>query len=242
MSLVLAIKKFLSRYFFSNDWSCLSCGKEIFKDQKFCESCYKELPFNDGPICNHCGRKVVAFENYCSTCKENMLSIDMGRSAFSYQEPISSMIKRLKYGNQRYIAEYFSERLAFIYLKNNMDADYITYVPMTKKAERKRGYNQSQILASGLSKKVNLPVFDGIEKVKETKRQASLTRKERLLNLEKAFSVTDRKSVKGKKFVIVDDVTTTGATAETVAKRLKKAGAEKVFLITVASLPPKDKY
>ncbi len=242
MSVFSYIKNFLSRYFFSNDWRCLACGKEIFSDQKFCEKCYQELPFNDGAICAHCGRKVIAFENYCSTCKEQLLSIDKGRSVFSYEEPISSMIKRLKYGNHRYLAEYFSERISFIYLKNYMSADYITFVPMTKKAERKRGYNQSQLLAKGLAEKVNLPLFYGIEKVKETKRQASLGRKERLLNLERAFTITDRKSVKNKKFVIVDDVTTTGATAEAIAKRLKKAGADKVFLITVASLPPRDKY
>ncbi len=220
----------------------MACGKEIFEDQKFCEECYQDLPFNDGPICAHCGRKVVACENYCSTCKEHLISIDKGRSVFSYEEPISSMIKRLKYDNHRYLVEYFSERLSLTYLKNYMSADYITFVPMTKKAERKRGYNQSELLAKGLSERVNLPLFTGIEKVKETRRQATLGKKERLSNLDKAFSVKGKASVKDKKLVIVDDVTTTGATAEVVAKCLKKAGAEKVFLITVASLPPKDKY
>ena len=242
MGLFSAIKTFLSKYVFSNEWRCLSCGKEIFGDEKFCDKCYSKLPFIKGAICDHCGRKLIAFQNYCSTCKEHLLSVDKCRSVFEYAPPVSDMIKRLKYGNQRYLVDYFAERLGFLYLKNYMSADYVTYVPMTKKAYRRRGYNQSELLARAVAKNVNLPLFNGIEKVKETKRQATLGRKERLINLEQAFSVVDRKSVKNKKFVIVDDVTTTGSTVEAVAKRLKRAGASEVFLITVASLSPKDKY
>ena len=81
-----------------------------------------------------------------------------------------------------------------------------------------------------------------IAKVRETKRQARLTRSERLKNLSEAFSILDKKTVKDKVFVLIDDVTTTGATAETVASKLKKAGADKVYLITVASTLPINKY
>lgn len=242
MKVIDKIKIFCKKYIFSSDWRCLSCGKEIFKNEKFCEECFKKLPFNDGPICDHCGRKVVSFTNYCSTCREKLLSLDKGRSVFSYEKPISSMIKRLKYGNQRFLAEYFIEQLSFIYLKNCFNANLITFVPMTKKAMRRRGYNQSYILAKGLSERLNVELFESVEKIKETKRQATLTKKERQKNLVGAFKITDKKSVKDKTIVIVDDVTTTGATSEVLAERLKSAGARNVYLITVASLPPKDKY
>ena len=107
---------------------------------------------------------------------------------------------------------------------------------------RRRGYNQSYILAKGLSERLNVELFESVEKIKQTKRQATLTKKERQKNLVGAFKITDKKSVKDKTIVIVDDVTTTGATSEVLAERLKSAGARNVYLITVASLPPKDKY
>ena len=242
MDVIAKIKRFFKKYLINNKWRCLSCGKEIFNDARFCDECYRELPFNDKAICDHCGREVLAFSNYCSTCKERLLSIDKGRSVFTYKEPISDLIKKLKYGNQRYIAEYFIEVLTFNYLKNCFNADFITYVPMTEKAKRKRGYNQSEILAKGVSERVNVKLFENVLKVKETKRQATLNKKERYENLKDAFKVTDKKAIKGKTVVIIDDVTTTGTTAEVLASSLKKAGAKIVYLITVASLPSKDKY
>ncbi len=242
MKIIERVKAFCKRYIFNSYWRCLACGKEIFKEEKFCSECYDKLPFNEGPICDHCGRKVLSFTNYCSTCREKLLAIDKGRSVFSYERPVSEMIKRFKYKNQRYIAEYFIEQLSFIYLKNSFNADYITYVPMTEKARRRRGYNQSFVLAKGLSEKVNVQLFVDVIKVKETKRQATLSKTERLKNLAGAFKITDKKAVREKTVVIVDDVTTTGATAEVLAENFKKSGAKNVYLITVASLPPKDKY
>lgn len=242
MQILQRIKSFFKKYILNDKWRCLNCGKEIFNDARFCDECYKILPFNDHAICDHCGREVLAFTNYCLTCKERLLSIDKGRSVFTYAKPISTMIKKLKYGNHRYIAEYFIEVLSFTYLKNYFNADLITYVPMTEKALRRRGYNQSQILAKGVSERVNVKLFEGIVKIKDTERQATLKKDERLKNLIGAFKINEKREIKGKVVVIIDDVTTTGATAEAIASCLKKAGAKIVYLITVASLPSKDKY
>ena len=113
---------------------------------------------------------------------------------------------------------------------------------MTEKAKRRRGYNQSELLAKSLSEKIGVPTLECLAKVKETKGQVTLRRSERFKNLIEAFRVTDKKAVKGKTVVIVDDVTTTGATAQALAELLKKSGALKVYLLTVASRPPIDKY
>ena len=242
MGLKAILGKFFNKYLFNAEWKCLSCGAEIFGDKAFCEKCYNELPFNDGYICQHCGRKVIAAENYCSTCKGKLLSMDKGRSVFNYDKPISTMIKQLKYYNKRYLVDYFAKELSLCYLKNYFNADYITYVPMTKRSKAKRGYNQSQLLAKALSERVGVPLYDGLIKVKETKRQATLNRAQRLENLKQAFKVEDKKLLKEKTVVLVDDVTTTGSTAEVICERLKKAGATNVYLLTVASLPPIDKY
>ena len=113
---------------------------------------------------------------------------------------------------------------------------------MTDKALKRRGYNQSRLLAEKLSVLINVPVFDCIKKVKETQRQATLGRAERLKNLDGAFRVFDKKLIAGKSVLIIDDVSTTGATAQVIAKRLKSAGAKIVNLLTVASTPPIDRY
>ena len=242
MRLKAFIKRILGKWFFYPKWRCVVCGKEIFDGAYVCQDCYNQLPFITGAKCGHCGRKVIAFENYCSTCKNVLVSLDLCRSVFSYEKPISGLIKKAKYDNGKYLIEYFAELLAPIYLQNYISADLLTFVPMTDKAKKKRGYNQSELLAEAVAKRINLPVVNCLKKVKETNRQATLGRKDRLKNLEEAFRVFDKKAVKDKSVVIVDDVTTTGATAEVIAKRLKKAGAKQVFLITVASTPPIDKY
>ena len=237
----MKIKDFFDKFFFNSKWKCLACGREIFSGT-FCEECEKILPYNDGIICAHCGRKVIAPEDYCLTCKNVIVSVDKARSSFNYAKPIAPIIKRFKYYNRRYIAESLSEYLAITYFKNLFSADIITYIPMTEKAKKKRGYNQSQMLAESLSKKVGIRAIEVLEKLKETTRQAKLDRNQRLKNLTDAFHVKDRKSVKDKKVLIVDDVSTTGATAEAAASKLKKAGAKTVYLLTVASVPPINGY
>ncbi len=234
--------KFLKKYFYNPNWRCLSCGKEIFEDEKFCDDCKNTLPYNDGAICEHCGRAVSSFESYCSTCKNVLVDLDKCRSPFVYAPPISTLIKKAKYDRGIYVIDYFAEQLSLTYLQSYFNADYLTFIPMTEKAERKRGYNQSKILAEKLSARINVPVLDCIEKIKETERQATLGRAERLKNLDGVFRVVDKKSVKDKSILIIDDVSTTGATAQTIAKRLKSAGAKIVNLLTVASTPPIDKY
>lgn len=243
MGVIKWINDFFSKYFFNPKWKCLSCGKEIFDGQNFCEECKKDLPFNDGIICAHCGRKVIAPEDYCSTCKERLIDVDLSRSAFSYKPPISTLIKDLKFKNHKYLADILSEYLALVYYKNLFAPDFITFVPMTKQSLKKRKYNQSMLLAEGLSKRVNVQVEDVFIKVSDTIRQVETkSRDERFKNLKSSFKVIDKKKVKGKKVLIVDDVTTTGATGQTLAEKLKTAGANTVYLLTVASVPPFNGY
>lgn len=242
----MGIKQFFSKLirasFFNAKWRCLICGKEIFDDGYICDDCEKILPYNDGAICGHCGRKVIAYEEYCSTCKNFLVSLDACRSVFNYEPPISALIKNLKYDNRQYIAKYFAKSLAMLYFKSYFNADMLVYVPMSEKAKRNRGFNQSEMLAKEVSMIINVPTVDCLIKKRETKRQATLKKAERLKNLKDSFSLTDKKVVKDKTIVIVDDVTTTGATAQTIAEKLKKAGAIKVYLLTIASTPPIDKY
>lgn len=228
--------KFFEKFLFSPKWRCNVCGREIFDGEYFCEDCLKSLSYNDGVICEHCGRKTALPEEYCLTCKGILTSIDKGRSCFNYEGAVRKLITGAKYYGKKYLLDVFSEYLYSAYCKNLFVVDYLTYIPMTNKAQRKRGYNQSKVLCELLSKKVSVPVFEGVIKKKETKRQAKLDRSQRLKNLDGAFRIEDKKLIKGKNVLIVDDVTTTGATGEAMAKKLKSAGAKAVYLLTVASV------
>lgn len=242
----MSFRKFFNRLIdfclFNKKWRCNNCGIEIFDGEYFCEQCKDKLPFNDGLICQHCGRKVEAPTDYCLTCKNTLVSVDKSRSVFVYEKPISQMISKAKYFGKRYYLEIFATYMSNVYFKHYFNADIITFVPMTEKAKAKRGYNQSQILAELLAKRINLSVFYGVEKKKETERQAKLNRAQRLKNLTDAFKINDKNQIKEKSVIIIDDVTTTGSTAEALATKLKKAGASEVFLLTVASVPSFTKY
>ena len=242
----MKLRERLARIFaflsYSTKWRCNGCGKENFNGKFFCDDCESRLPYNDGAICEHCGRALKTSAKYCSTCKARLVSSDKARSIFIYDKPISTLVKKAKYDNAKYAFDYFAEKLAYICLKEFGNTEVITFVPMTEKRRRSRGYNQSEILARKTAKICGINFCDCLVKTKETLRQAQLGKEKRLNNLKGTFKVKDKNLVKGKNVTVVDDVSTTGATGEVIAETLKKAGALRVFLLTVASVPPKDGY
>lgn len=179
-------------------------------------------------------------EEYCDTCKNFFVSVDVARSVFDYTDDVRFLIRKFKFDGAKHLATPFAKYMLPIMLKNFPRADAMIFVPMTKKAYKKRGYNQTELLAKELFVQTNLPILDVVVKKRETKNQVKLKRAERLKNLQDAFSVTDKTAIAGKRILIIDDVLTTGATAETIAKLLKEKGAAMVYLITVASVPDRS--
>ena len=242
MGLGEKLKQFIRKVFFNPKWRCSWCGKEIFEDGYFCSVCESKLPFIDENYCEHCGRQLFSKSAYCSTCKENLTEISYMRSAFNYGKPINTLIKKMKYENGRYVADLLTEYLFLAYQRYGLSADLLAFVPMTEKAKQKRGFNQSELLCRGLALKTEINVFEGLTKIRETQRQAKLNRKERITNLSKAFRVHDKKNIKDKTVLIIDDVSTTGSTMKVLSEKLLKAGAKSVGVLTVASVPPKNGY
>jgi len=223
------------------DRTCNCCGVEIFggdtlAKELFCEECYKSLPFNNGNICTHCGRSTVNAEQRCNDCAGFETTFKAARSPFYYATPINKLVRKQKYDNHRYLAKVFGVFLAEYCIKFFSDAEFITFVPMTKEKLKERGFNQSELMAKDVSLKTGIPYGDALEKVKETERQARLGRDERLSNLEGSFKVRNRALIDGKTVLLIDDVLTTGATAEAVSKALKKGGAKEIYVLTVASV------
>ncbi len=117
----------------------------------------------------------------------------------------------------------------------NIDKDYIlTYIPIGKESMKKRGFNQCEYIAKKLSKKLDLGYKETIIQCKDTKIQKELSRSERRENIKDSFKVKDVNYIKGKKFILIDDVVTTGATIEEGVKVLKENGAIKIKILTIA--------
>ncbi len=167
-------------------------------------------------------------------CKARVPLFKKAVSPLVYEGGSTVLIAKFKNG-EGYLKEYFADLIAKKLTEFN-ELNCITFVPMTKDAVRARGYNQAELLAKAVSKRLDLPLVSAVVKQKNTEAQKTLSRKEREQNLKGCFKVEKRPDIKGKNILLIDDVLTTGATADAVCKKLLDAGAERVFLATVASV------
>ncbi len=223
-----------------NSCSCDACGREVFSypTPRLCEKCLSSLTFNDGCHCDKCGRATRG-EGVCASCKSVRPDFEKGASALAYFDFSAGVVNRFKNG-KRYLAYYFAEEL-FKVLDRLPQKEYVLVaVPLTKKKQRIRGYNQSAELVKRLAGLTGMEYrIDLMEKVKDNE-QKQLSAKERRKSVAGLFRVTDRKFCKGKDFLIVDDVMTSGATLSELSSRLLRAGAASVCVLTVAAVPERD--
>jgi len=153
---------------------------------------------------------------------------------------LAELIHKLKYREQPMLAAPLGSLLADYLtvraeIMNELRFDGIVPVPLHKSRERTRGYNQSELLAKELSRRLNVPTLSrSVKRVRNTKQQVGKVRSERLNNLKGAFEADPMLCV-GKTFLLVDDVSTTGATISQCAEAMINAGAAKVYAITLAS-------
>ncbi len=230
--------KALRDTFFPLNYTCDICGIETF-GTNLCPDCQKTVPFNNLKTCPVCGRKTAAAE-ICLECKSRLPVFKKAVSPLVYEGGSIKLISKFKNGGA-YLKEYFADLLAKK-LTSIPTPDCIVCVPSTKKSVRKRGYDQIKLLAESLSKRTAIPVIkNSLQKVKDTPVQKGLTRSEREENVKGCFKALKPKELKDKSVLVLDDVLTTGATADEVCRKVLACGARDVYLATVASVEYKVK-
>ncbi len=199
-----------------------------------CPYCSKIL----GPgnlVCNKCSGVFYA------TPIITNLELDYSRSmkvvsAFFYGGKVKEAICNFKFkSNLDYVDHFAQSMVKAMELGGfSRDFDLITFVPMTKKHKKERGFNQAQVLAKALGNFLELPVENTLLKVKKNKAQHTLNKSERIINVKGVYSIEDKEKVKMKKILLCDDIVTTGNTIRECALSLTEAGAKRVLGVTIA--------
>lgn len=236
-------RDFLTKTIFVKDIKCLFCNGELDKDSRYCicDDCLSKLPFLNGKVCKKCGEPIDSLAEYCLRCKNHVdRGFDKARAEFLYRGEIADAVRNLKYHNKKYLAEYLSNFLFDVYVRENFDADVVIPAPMSEKSVKSRGFNQCELLCKTFADNGMNVDFDCLKKIKETQNQVKLNFADRQTNLNGAFKVVNKSVVKNKKVLVIDDIFTTGATASEISYALKKAGAIQVFVITLCHEMPQN--
>lgn len=222
---------------FPKGLKCIFCGDDINSDSPncICDNCSKALPFVKGKVCVKCGNRIYDEGDYCIDCKLLERSFEKVVSVFWYSDRIVSKVHQFKYENAKYLAQPFANIMFEKWQNQGVGVDYIISVPICNSRLKSRGYNQAELLANEFSKLSKTPILkDYLKRVKETQTQVELDKSERAKNLQDAFQMVKRAGIRNKTILLIDDVCTTGATANECAKKILSAGAKKVYVLTFA--------
>ncbi|GAV22833.1 ComF family protein [Carboxydothermus pertinax] len=213
---------------------CPLCLKPMPK-REFCQPC-REFLNKARPVCQVCGRFLPTDYGICSDCRKKNFSFIKASGLLPYTGPVRQTMVFFKYKNKRYVWDELYDLLAWhCREKLGTKFDFVVPVPLHPRKFKERGYNQAEILAKNLAHRLQLPVKSNfLVKVRETPAQVQLGFKQRRKNLRESFYVTGR--VTGReKVLLVDDVFTTGATAEECTHSLLLAGIAEVYVLTMAT-------
>lgn len=228
-------------FIYPENINCILCDNPIKKINTYslCKDCFKELHFiQDG--CIKCGKPIINHSlerqdiESCNYCFNKSFHFNKSISCIEYSDISKSMILDFKYKNKTYMVKYITIIMKEKLELEEINFDYITFVPLHKKRFKERGFNQSEKIAKLLGKEINIPVLDCIERKENTKKLYNLNRNERKVELTNAFSIKkDIDKIQNKNILLVDDILTTGSTVNEISKLLKLSDVNKVFVITL---------
>ena len=206
------------------------------RGKKICPACRRKVHFIEQPTCKKCGTELESSqEELCPDCKKRHRSFDGGISLMLYDKIARESMTWFKYHGRQEYAAWYIEEILYYYRKEllHFRAEAIIPVPVHKSRLRERGYNQAELLGRELSRGLGIPLLPrALLRTKKTVAQKELTPAERLRNMESSMQAgTIPQGIQ--RVILVDDIYTTGSTAEVCTRVLNAAGITHVFLVTV---------
>ncbi|MBI4320757.1 MAG: ComF family protein [Chloroflexi bacterium] len=185
------------------------------------------------PICRVCGRHTAGVE-VCDTCWRTRPSYDGARAPYFFEGALRKAIHRFKYNRAQHLARPLAALLDEYLTSWNISADVLVPVPLHSQRLAERGYNQAELLAREVAQMAKLPLeADCLQRVRHTESQMGLPAAGRLDNVRGAFACANP-DLRARSILLIDDVSTTGATLDACAVALKKGGAASVWALCVA--------
>lgn len=205
---------------------CLLCQRLLERGQRdFCPKCLKngsEYPFGQA--------------NPPPKSKNHAPFLDSFTAVWYYESDVRKALHRFKFGGDAYMAEGFGRMLAKRIQPESIEFDVLTWVPVSAQRRRKRGYDQSELLAIAVGKELGTKPVRLLNKIRNNRPQSTLRSAEaRKANVLGAYRIAEQGSLQGKRILLIDDIYTTGATSGECARVLKTAGAAEVHCAAVAA-------
>jgi len=218
---------------------CIGCREPLGAGHGFCATCWSGIAFLDGPMCDCCGLP-FGFDpgeaTLCAACLSRPPAYDRARAIFAYDDKSRGPILSLKHADRLELVPGFAHWLERTGRPLLEETDLIVPVPLHRIRLWQRRYNQAAELARALGRRASKMVaVGGLERSRSTQSQGAMpSARGRRRNVLGAFRVPDAAQVTGRNILLVDDVLTTGATAEACARALKRAGAARVQILALA--------
>lgn len=209
-----------------------------------CAGCRSRLPYITGAACFKCGKQLISEqEEYCWDCRHYKHYFDQGIAAFVYYGKLRRSVYRMKFENRRDYLDFYAEEMTASLRKviKKWNPAVIIPVPMHPSGKKKRGFNQSELLAQKISGMTGIPFEkNGVACVRKKGEQKSLDRMQRIKNIRGCFQLAGY-SFSGKRVLVVDDVYTTGSTMDEMSRVLFRGGAKAVYFVVLsAGIDKKD--
>jgi len=222
----------------NSNHACLLCNEPAEQPYPLCVACEAELPWlQDG--CQVCALPLPMHGLTCAECRRRAPAFFRVEAPWHYGFPLDALISRFKYNSQwplgHLLAQLLGRWLCYRYSEDLPRPALLLPVPLARRRLRQRGYNQAAMLAKWLSGHTGIACNEQVlKRVLDTPAQQGLKARARKRNLRQAFVVANAQAIEGRHLALVDDVLTTGATAQTLASLLLKAGARRVDVYCLA--------